>query len=589
MILNAEWPGGRPRTRLPELEVTPPASNIAPLEVQSTSTESEDTRADRLRRIPRRRMSGKYGPHSSQSRSPSRPDSSVFPRTEELSLGGGLFPRTPQRPPPLHLAVSDSYVEGAELLCKHPEKLKMDDIQKLECLKIAIQLENTDLVLILVNIISKNQVEGLFTKLVSFPLEAVLEWVKRKFTIDEIYGDLIPSMMVSNKESLVRILQTWPDANESLLHRALMRCENSEHRNKLAMILVDNGVPASKVFMEQQKKPLLHSVIEARDVNFAKLLIEQGANVDVKNEGETPLLVLASLDPLRQDQSSQLACLSLARLLVAHAANAQALDQKGRSLCHRAAAAGNTEFLNWALHDLQLQCDLRDHHSRTPLLLAVKHGCLEAVRQLLEHTVSGEEGDDHMRPGRVVSAMEYANMRSSPLLRAMIDRPERKIAIVKFLVEADERAFANLSSDQQSNIADLRNSFHIEVLCWAIDCNFETAFTYLLPKVSKSALFLHMILDGDNVLHSAAGAVGDDYLKTLLQRLTDHSDANSILEATNAHGQTPLDIVVSRGSLEKAAILLRSGAKPTSLQMDMVKEGRFPELEALLFRYSSAT
>ena len=552
MILNAEWPGGRPRARLPELEVMPPVSNIAPLEVQSTSTESEDSRSERLRRVPRRRMSGKYGPHSSPSRSPSRPEPPVFFQ--------GL--RRPQRPPPLHLAVSDSYVEGAELLCKHPEKLEMDEGQKVECLEIAIQLENTDLVLILLNIVSKAQVEGLFTKLVTLPSEAVLESVKRTFTIDEVYEDLIPSIMVSNKESLVRILQTWPDANESLLHRALMCCETSEHRNKLAMILVDNGIPASKVFMEQQKKPLLHSVIEAHDVNFAKLLIEQGANVDVKNEqGETPLLVLASLDPLQQDQSSQQACLSLARFLVAHAANAQALDQKGRSLCHRAAAAGNTEFLNWALHDLQLQCDLRDHHSRTPLLLAVEHGCLEAVRQLLEHTVSGEEGDDHMRPGRVVSAMEYANMRSSPLLRAMIDRPERKIAIVTFLVEADERAFANLSIDQQSNIADLRNSFYIEVLCWAIDCNFETAFTYLLPKVSKSALFSHMTLDGDNVLHSAAGAVGDDYLKTLLQRLTAHSDANNILEATNAHGKTPLDIVVSRGSLKKVAILLRSGAK----------------------------
>jgi hypothetical protein len=149
---------------------------------------------------------------------------------------------------------------------------------------------------------------------------------------------------------------------------------------------------------------------------------------------------------------------------------------------------------------------------------------------LLKHLVSTDEHDDYSGPKRVVDAMEYANMRSSPLLRAMVDRGERKINIVTSLVEADEKAFGKLSHDQQIDLVGLRTSFYMEAICWTMDCNFSAGFAFLLPKISKLVLFSRMNLDGDSIFHSAARAVEDDYLKTLLQRLTDHSDRVNIIQ-----------------------------------------------------------
>jgi ankyrin repeat protein len=602
LILKAEWPGGRPRRETPRIAVASSSAGPSASGGESTSAERRGNLPGLQRPTPSLKMLRKYGDHFGSRRSPSGLDSSTFDRDDsdvEFFQRSVYSPR-PQKPSPLHLAVADSYVDGVELLSKHPSKLialGIDDKEKMECLEIAVQSANTDLALILMKMVSKYQLKRILLKLVSLPSEAILEWVKTIFTIDEAYQDLIPRAMESNEEGLVPIvLQAWPDADESLIHRALRSCidgtgysfgEGKKRCHKLARILVDNGVPASKIFMEQEKKSLLHRTIETRDVEFARFLIEKGVNVDFENEqGETPLLVLSSLGPPRQDQNSQQAWLDLACLLVSRGANAQALDQRGRGLCHKAAAAGNNRLLDYALHALKLQPDFRDKYSRTPLLLAVESGSLAAVRQLLEHLVLTDENGDHTGPERVVDAMEYANMRSSPLLRAMIDRVERKATIVTSLVEADEKAFGKLSRDRQIDLVDLRTSFYIEALCWAIDCNFSAGFTFLLPKISKLVLFSRMNLDGDNVFHSAAGAAENDYLKTLLQRLTDHRDRDNIIQVPNAQGKTPLDIAVTGGSLEKTAILLRSGAKSTPLQMQMVKEKGNKELEALLLRYT---
>jgi ankyrin repeat protein len=499
--------------------------------------------------------------------------------------------------------VADSYVDGVELLSKHQDKLAllgMDDKEKMECLKIAVESADTNLALVLMKIVSKHQLEEIVFKLVSLPSEAIPELLKTIFTIGEAYEDLIPRAMRSNEEGLVPIvLQTWPDADESLIHRALGNCigssglsfeDGKKHRNKLARIFVDNGIPASKIPMEQGKESLLHSTIETQDAELSRFLIEIGANVDFENEeGETPLLALAGLKLPTQHQSAQQVWLDLACLLVSRGANTQALDLRDRGLCHKAAKAGNDRLLDWALHALKSQPDLRDKHSRTPLLLAVESGTSAAVRQLLEHLVLTDKIDGYAGSKRVVDAMEYANMRSSPLLRAMIDRVERKITIVTSLVEADEKAFGKLSRDRRIDLVDLRTAFYIEALCWAIECDFSAGFAFLLPKISKLALFSRKNLDGDTVFHSAAGAVENDYLKTLLQTLTDHSERNSIIQVPNAKGKTPLDIAVTRGSLEKTALLLRSGAQPTPLQMQMVEETGNKELGALLLRYSSTS
>jgi ankyrin repeat protein len=282
----------------------------------------------------------------------------------------------------------------------------------------------------------------------------------------------------------------------------------------------------------------------------------------------------------------QQASLLLASFLVSKGADPQALDQRGRGLCHRAATAGNEKLLDWALDTLVQQPDLRDNNSRTPLLLAVEGGSVGIVRRLLQRIVLSNESDSHAWPERVVDAMEYANMRSSPLLRAMVHRAERKIAVVTALVEADEKAFAKLSHGRQKNLLNLRTAFYIESLCWAIDCDFPAGFMFLLPKILKSAISSTMNLDGDNVFHSAAAANGNEYLKTLLQTLTTDSDRALVLRTTNAQGKTPLDLVIKGSSWEKAVILLRSGAKVTPPQLQILKEKGSKEVQEVLLQYN---
>jgi len=597
----------RPRREVPRIGLTSPSLSAGP----STSG-GESSSARRQGMLPRRQrptttipsMSAKYGDHFSPGRFPSELDSSG---SDDYDPFEESFPRSAysrsQKPSPLHLAVEDSYVDGVELLSNHADKLILlgvDDKMIMECLEIAVESANTHLVLILIIMVKKDQLKRILLKLVSLPSEAILEWAKAIFTVDEIYKDIIPMSMHLNEGGLVKnALKIWPDANESLIHQALRNCtvstsynfgEGKKHCHKLARMLVDNGVAVSKIFMEHGKDSLLHGAIKTQDVELAKFLIEQGANIDFENaKGETPLLALACLGPLRQDQNLQQACLDLACLLVASGANTQALDQNGRGLCHKAIVAGNNRLLDYALHALKLQPDLRDKHTRTPLLLAVESGSFEAVHQLLKQLASTNEHDDYSGPKQVVDAMEYANMRSSPLLRAMVDREQRQINIVMPLVEADEKAFGKLSHDKQIDLGGLRTSFYMEAICWTIDCNFSAGFSFLLPKVPKLVLFSHMNLDGDSIFHSAARAVENDFLKTLLQRLADHSDRVNIMQLPDTKGKTPLDITIEADSLEKTAILLISGAKPTLLQIQMVKEKGNRELEALLLRYSSTS
>ncbi|KAN0094142.1 ankyrin [Hyaloscypha variabilis] len=595
LILKA--PVGRPSREIPRIAV---ASSSAGLSATGGESSSDGRRGN----LPRPSMSAKYGEHFSSQHSPSELHGSAFGLRDsgEGSLQRSAYSLKRQQPSALHLAVADSYVDGVELLSKHADKLiflGIDDNEKMKSLEIAVQSANIDLALILVKMVKKNELKPILLKLISLPSEAILEWVKAIFTVDEAYKDIIPMSIRLNEEGLVPIaLQIWPNADDSLIHQALRNCilgninsfEGKKHCNKLARILLDNGVPTSVIFMEQGKKSLLHNTIESQDVEFARFLIEKGANVDFENErGETPLLVLAGLAQPTQEQNSQQAWLDLACLLVSCGANTQALNQEGRGLCHKAVVAGSDKLLEYALHTLKLQPDLRDENTRTPLVLAVERGSSGAVRQLLKHLVLTEEPDDCTGPKRVIDAMEYANLRSSPLLRAMVNRVERKINIVTSIVEADEKAFGKLRHGQQIDLVGLRTSFYIEAICWTIDCNFPAGFAFLLPKISKLVLFSSMTFDQDSVFHSAARAVEDDYLKTLLQRLADHRDKENIIQVTDAKGKTPLDITVMNGSFEKTAILLRAGAKPTPLQLQLVKEKDNKVLEALLLRYSSTS
>ena len=194
---------------------------------------------------------------------------------------------------------------------------------------------------------SKKSLERFLSKIISLDSRAVTEYVKGRFSIDDVYRRLIPEMVtLSNKESLAAVLRTWPISDERLVHSALRNCKNQQQRHILAKALVENRVRASMVFMEQDKKPVLHSLIETQEFEFAISLVEEGADVNAENgEGETPLSLLARWGPPAEDSNLRQECLKLVRQLLSKGAGTQGLDQKGRSLCLMAVAAGDDSTL----------------------------------------------------------------------------------------------------------------------------------------------------------------------------------------------------------------------------------------------------
>ena len=163
-----------------------------------------------------------------------------------------------------------------------------------------------------------------------------------------------------------------------------------------------------------------------------------------------------------KSHDSQQEWLSLAEQLVAAGANIRAVDLKGRGICHKAAEAQNQPLLRWALKKLQLDLNYQDNHGRTPLLLAVKNGCLTSVQTLL---ASMDWADIRNESEYLIEAMKYAKLRDCAILRSTIKRPQRSIDILKQLMQTSKTAFKRINIERQNSLAHLRESVYIKTLC----------------------------------------------------------------------------------------------------------------------------
>lgn len=593
LLLSKDWSRSRPRKADTRPSVSSSQRELFTSRQSSATTRRREDRRVSERRAPRPSLSGKYADerrrnrlYESSSADEHRRSRPYESSSAESSVSDLLdIPDLPirqarhRKPSPLHLAVTDSYTEGVELLVQHQDKLSSlgsDSKEILECLDMAIESANTQITVLLMKMLRSSELEELLLKLVAMSSDPIKKYLKTTFSSKDIYATHIPKAFSSNRASVIpSMLRIWPDPDETALDAAIQK------QPRLVKIFIENGIALSKVLTEDSQDSLLHRAIKERDLDLARYLIEKRANTECRNDiGETPLLVLAGLHTTSFEPQK---CLDLAQALVVQGADIHALDQRLRGICHKASLAGNDKFLRWALRTLNLDPSSRDKNSRTPLLLAVESGYIGIVNILLKHFLGHKEGDDRAGCERVVDAMEYANLRSSPLLRAMVERLERKVVIVTTLVEADEKAFQKLKPTRQTDLGNLRTAFYIEALTWAIDCNFLDGFTFLLPKVPKATLSSRTNLDGDTIYHVAVGATSNEYLKTLLQTLDSQAHlGGKALNQKNAEKKTPLDIAIKCTSKEKIALLLLHGVKPTNAQLSKAKEKGVELSEELL-------
>lgn len=605
LLLRKAWPGGKPgRT---DLSAQPSSSRVSPpddplsdsgsdhnlLGPLSTSSRRPGGGGRRFRTTreqrPRPSLSGKYRDEARRYSSDSFPDRSPSPPLPRHRLAQTV-PR-PSQPSPLYLAVSESYVEGVKLLSKHPDKLcrlGSNVTEEMRRLRTAIDMAkesgNMDIVLLLVRELPKSRLNEVFLSLAALPSDAVREHLRTVFTSSDVYRFHLPS--AAHMESLIStLINTWPDADVTDVHDAIVG------RLWLAKTFIVNGVSPSKVLMDECSESLLHRCLRGSDADFdlAMYLIEKGAEVNKLNtNGESPLLVISGFQTALSDLYRQHAWLKIAQLLVTKGADIYVLDKRQRGLCHRAAAEGNVQLLEWALQTLKLKPISRDENSRTPLLLAVENGRIDSVRLLLRQLLSIEKGSNVDPYEQTAEAMEYANMRAAPLLRAMVARSTRNLSIVTALVEADEQAFRNLSRKRQSDLSDLRTSFYLEALTWSIDCGFLSAFTLLLPKIPKTMLASRPNLDGDGIFHVAAAATHNDFLKTLLQTL-DNGNLNGCkaMRLANPEGKMPIDVVIEGGSAEKFTLMMLHSVKLTEDQIIKARGKSFKVPESVVGEVSA--
>jgi ankyrin repeat protein len=244
LILNKDWSVSRPHSTNP--------GGSSSLDVPSASGQSIATTT---RLVPPPSLTGKYTSERRQNR-PSVLDSMEYSVSNLLDAFN--LPKD-RKHSPLHLAVTEFYIEGVELLAQHQAKfsrLGCDRKEKLECLNMVIESADIQMILLLMKMISKSELEGSLLKLVMLSSDPIKEYLRMTFTSGDIYVNHIPEAALSNNESAIPSLMcTWPDADETAIHAAI-----GKHL-KLGRIFIENGITSSKVLMEESEDPLLHRVI----------------------------------------------------------------------------------------------------------------------------------------------------------------------------------------------------------------------------------------------------------------------------------------------------------------------------------------
>jgi ankyrin repeat protein len=126
-----------------------------------------------------------------------------------------------------------------------------------------------------------------------------------------------------------------------------------------------------------------------KDLAKVKLLLDHGADVNVTSiPGRTPLLVATMHNPSAE----------VVKLLIAHGADAHAVDKLHATALHTAAVAADIGTLR-VLLDAKVDVNARDAADFTPLMVAAANGSVEAVKLLLSR---GARVNDASGAGEVI-------------------------------------------------------------------------------------------------------------------------------------------------------------------------------------------
>jgi len=250
----------------------------------------------------------------------------------------------------------------------------------------------------------------------------------------------------------------------------------------------------------------LNIAINNENLNFVKMFIDAGININDRSNGDDPPLVLA----IKNEN------LKIIKYLIDHGANLKVRDKSGNTLLKLAIYYCNIDILNYLLSK-NIELDINTKYY-TPLTYAITKKNLEIVKCLIENNTNPNN-----------NMMMYINLKikdTTPLIMAI---ELGDISMVKYLVEHG----ADIHQ-QNKNIIYSHPFFHaikksnLNILQYLIEVGGETTFS----EMNKKCSFLNYAIENSS----------SEIIQYLVKQKVD-------LNKKNEKGKTPLMMTLEKNTL----------------------------------------
>ena len=426
---------------------------------------------------------------------------------------------------PLHLAVRNNHVGVADLLLSSGASAVVQNSQKIIPLHIALQNQSsTDMLAAFAKHHDiTDQVSRGFRNYTSLHVVAASNNLQSlKFLYD--------AAVAKPSENAARnFLQLDSVDRDGLtpIHLAA-RKGSYDVLDFLISKAIEHGIQPRNVLesLSEKDSTPLHYAIESNSLEIVRILLKYGASPTATCGKQGPPIHLAC------SQNK----LNMVRAMVEHSGHEilNCKNEKGQVPLHSSTPLiGGKELISFLLSQGS-QLNMRDACGRTPLQVAVRFGNVSSMEQLLASGSSPLVKDDHgcncLHMAVMFKRKEvFKHLLDHPSITEMCDTPNN---------EQDLPIHLALRQGMSSYIAPL------------LECMFCDR------QSDKDTLRLAMDKDGHNYFHLAASA-GDE--KTLEILLT-YPFADSMINATDSSGKTPLHSSAIGGNLACISLLLDHGA-----------------------------
>ncbi|XP_068748124.1 serine/threonine-protein phosphatase 6 regulatory ankyrin repeat subunit B-like isoform X2 [Montipora capricornis] len=396
----------------------------------------------------------------------------------------------------LHLAVHARNIEVVKLLVENGATINTQNNENKTALHIAIANQDIALVDYLTSRRAKFDIpdnDGITAEQLASNMEA---------------ADIIEKLQVAKEERQQRPI---PLNAVALLLEAVNNESIEDLKELMDFEILDDDV--HQTCKEENGDSPLHIAARKGNVEICRLLVQSGAKTDAKNaDGNTILHIAAELGDV-----------AMARFLYSAKAKPNIVNNDGDTPLHLACQRKHVSIVDLLLAKFSANIGIPNKKSDTPLFIAVRVNCPQAIKQLL----NSAQADQDVKAGRSASG--------DTLLHLAVDNKD--IEVVKSLVQA------GAPPDEQNNVG--KTPLHIA----AIKGDEE------MVKFLHTAKANPNILDNEEMtpLHYAAHGGHQAVILYFLEKFK--VDAS----ARNRDGSTLLHMTCQAGNLEASTALIKRG------------------------------